>query len=251
MNMDKERQPIERAVLDVRHRARQRWNRFVRPAWLAAWRRRTPLSAHWGFDRGTPIDRFFIEQFLSAHAADIRGHGLEVKDSTYLKQFGTGLTQVDVLDIDPGNTAATIVADLAAPDGLPSDRFDCIVLTQTLHFVFDVATAIRQLHRALRPGGVLLATMPSVSRLDRQLEQCDYWRFTPPSCRKLFGDEFGHEQIAISSYGNMRTAVAFLLGLACEELAKFDLETTDERFPLLVAVRATKRMTPAAPGIPA
>ena len=40
-----------------------------------------PVSDHWGWDRGTPVDRYYIEQFLAEHAADVRGRVLEVKDS--------------------------------------------------------------------------------------------------------------------------------------------------------------------------
>ena len=38
----------------------------------------------------------------------------------------------------------------------PENTFDCIVLTQTLHLIYDVRLAIERLRRALAPGGVLL-----------------------------------------------------------------------------------------------
>lgn len=37
---------------------------------------------------GYPIDGYYIEQFLSCHQDDIRGHVLEVAIATYTKQFG-------------------------------------------------------------------------------------------------------------------------------------------------------------------
>ena len=49
---------------------------------------RLQLSRDFGFDRGTPIDRYYIESFLSTHASDIRGHVLEVADNTYTRRFG-------------------------------------------------------------------------------------------------------------------------------------------------------------------
>jgi SAM-dependent methyltransferase len=226
----------------VRRKIRQRLQRLARPAWLHAFNRTTPLSSHFGNDRGTPVDRHYIEAFLEQHRADIRGRGLEVKDTKYLDRFGSGLTHVDVLDIDPSNPQATLVADLATAQDLPSNQFDCIVLTQTLQYVFDVAAAVRHLHRMLRPGGVLLVTVPSaIALLDPQLQHLEQWRFTVPSCRRLFSDAFGEDAIDVRAYGNMLAARAFLAGMACEELSPRHLAAHDPLFPIVVSVRAVKR----------
>jgi SAM-dependent methyltransferase len=224
----------------LRTHVRRRLARLTRPAWLGTLHRTTPLSDHWGFERGTPIDRHYIWRFLDAHRGDIHGHVLEVKDSAYVDMFGGAVTRVDVLDIDRTNSGATIVADLCAADAIPSDEFDCIVLTQTLQFTFDVTAAIGHVHRMLRPGGVLLTTVPSITKTDRVLVNQDYWRFTMATCRRLFGDRFGSEQVEVDSYGNVLTAVAFLMGMAEEELSLDDLETRDDRFPVLISVRAVK-----------
>ena len=65
-------------------------------------------------------------------------------NADYTNRFGGArVTSSDVLDIDPANTAATIVADLGEPDSLPADRFDCAIFTQTLHLVPDMGAASR------------------------------------------------------------------------------------------------------------
>lgn len=197
-----------------------------------------PISDVWGYDRGTPIDRHYIDLFLGEHSADIRGHVLEVKDSAYTERFGRDVEQVDVLDIDADNPLATIVADLSTADAIPSETFDCVVLTQTLQFIPDVESALRHVYRVLRPNGVLLATVPCVSRLARQV---DYWRFTPAGCAQLAARFFDPEQVAVRSYGNVLGAIAFLTGLAAEELATVDLDRDDPYFPVVVSVRAEKR----------
>src|SRR3712207_5592488 len=46
---------------------------FGHPVDFGDLRRTRPLSAQWGFDRGLPIDRYYIEGFLSANAADVGG----------------------------------------------------------------------------------------------------------------------------------------------------------------------------------
>src|SRR5919197_3914065 len=121
---------------------RKRARRILRPPWLGAMRRTEPLSK-WGADRGTPIDRYYIERFLERHRVDIRGRVLEVRDSRYTSRFGRGVEAVDVLDVEPGNPLATITADLSAADAIPAKTFDCFVLTQTLQYISDLGGALR------------------------------------------------------------------------------------------------------------
>lgn len=177
---------------------------------------------------------------MSEHRNDIRGRVLEIKDSGYSRRFGSGVTQFDALDIDASNPEATLVADLSKTEGLPSDAFDCFILTQTLHWIFDYRSCIENAFRLLRPDGVLLATIPSVSRIDPDAPQ-DFWRFTPASCSRLFGEVFGMRNTTIQTYGNVLTCCAFLEGLASEELSESELHQSDAAFPLLIGVRAVKR----------
>lgn len=236
MRRTKDKEPRPRG-----RRLRQRLHRLFRPVRLGTLRRLVPTSDMWGYDRGTPIDRYYIERFLGEHRRDIRGHVLEIKDSGYTDRFGLGVTRRDVLDVDPTNAHATIVADLTALDAIPANQFDCFVLTQTLHFIYDTRVALRHAYRILRPGGVLLATLPAVSKLDRRLT--DYWRFTAASGSVLFGEVFGAEQVRVRSFGNVLTAITFLTGMAREELSHDELEAHDDRFPVIVAIRAVKRPT--------
>jgi hypothetical protein len=220
---------------------RSRLRRLTRPARLGTLRRTSPLSHDFGYDRGTPVDRYYIERFLSGHRADIRGRVLEVKDTAYTERFGAGVTKKDVLDINVANPVATIVADLAAAEEIPEDTFDCFILTQTLQLVYDVRSAVGHAHRILKPRGVLLVTVPAVSPVVDDDQLTDYWRFTPASSTSLFGDVFGRESIRVRAYGNVLTAIAFLTGMAQEELTAQELETHDSRFSMLISVAAVKR----------
>ncbi len=214
--------------------------RLMRPAWLGTLRRTTPLSDYWGYDRGTPIDRYYIERFLDECRGDIRGRVLEVKNSDYTQRFGTGVMHSDVLDIDPANPHATIVVDLAAADCIPADTFDSIILTQTLQYIYRPNAAIAQACRILRPGGVLLMTVPGIIKMDPNFVGTDYWRFTADSCAALTGEVFGAKQIRVRTYGNVLTAIAFLTGLAHEELSPRELDSADPAYPVVIAVRAVK-----------
>jgi peptidoglycan/xylan/chitin deacetylase (PgdA/CDA1 family) len=204
-------------------------------------RRLEPISPVWGFDRGKPIDRYFIEKFLAAHRTDIRGRVLEVKDTAYTDAFGTGVETADAVDVAPTNPQASLVADLTVERALPENRYDCFILTQTLHVTFDVEHVVANVLRTLRPGGVALVTLPCVSRVDYESGvDGDYWRFTAASARRLFERAFGNENVEVECFGNVLAATAFLMGVATEELRPEELDYRDPYHPLLVCVRATK-----------
>lgn len=218
-------------------------------------RRPAPLSRWYGLDRGLPVDRYYIEDFLSRHsrspgygAGDFRGRVMEVGGDEYTRRFGASedgspaVERIDVLHVDSSNPKATVVGDLASGEGVPSEEYDCIVCTQTLHVVFDVRGAIASLHRALKPGGVLLATVAGISqtcRPDRDLWG-DYWRFTSLSARRLFEERFPPEGVTVEAYGNVLAASAFLYGIAAGELRTEELDVRDPDYEMLVAIRAVK-----------
>lgn len=200
-----------------------------------------PLSDRFGFDRGTPIDRLYIERFLARHADRIAGRTLEIGDDSYTARFGAGRTARDVLHINPDAPGATIIGDLSDPATLPEAAFDCAVITQTLHLIWDMDAAVRALHRALRPGGTLLLTVPGITRIDRhELGAGWYWALTPASAERLVGNVFGADQVALEVFGNVFAACAFLQGAAVEEVPRAKLDPVDPCFPVILGVRATR-----------
>ena len=208
-------------------------------------RRLSPIGRRWGKDRGgLPIDRYYVERFLAAHTSDVRGRVLEVGDDAYTRRFGgDAVTRRDVLHALPGNPNATIVADLArGGDRLPAAAFDCMILTQVLHVIADPGAAVENVHRALKPGGVVLATFAGISQVSRwDVERWgDYWRFTTLAVRRLFASVFPPDLVGVASYGNVLAAVAFLHGLAAQELRPEELDAHDPDYQVLIAVRAAR-----------
>jgi SAM-dependent methyltransferase len=207
-------------------------------------RRLEPMSRMFGTDRGLPIDRYYIERFLGAHATDVRGRVLEFGNDTYIRRFGGNrVTQADVLHYVPGNPKATIVADVTKVDDTLVEIFDCIICTQTLQMIFDVRAALKGLNRMLKPGGVLLATAHGTSRICRREGVDDwgeYWRFTSQSLEHLVAEAFGQKNLQVTAHGNVLAAISFLHGLATEELAQEELDTVDPNFEVLISVRAVK-----------
>lgn len=205
-------------------------------------RRVVPMSRQWGFDRGLPIDRYYIEGFLARHAVDIRGRVLEIQDNVYTRRFGADrVTVSDVLHVIEGNPKATIVADLTEAHHIPSAMFDCIVLTQTLNYIYDVRAALKTVYRILKPGGVVLATVPGIC------QQADpgsgFWHFTTMSVRQLFAEVFAATHVQVESHGNVLAAIAFLHGLATQELRQDELDYYDPEYEVSITVRAVKQRT--------
>jgi hypothetical protein len=207
-----------------------------------------PVSRIFGMDRGKPVDRWYIERFLSEHAADVRGRVLEVAEATYTQWYGgEDVTESDILFAAQGNPAATVVGDLVTGEGLPCEAYDCFVMTQTLQVIYDVWAAARGTRALLAPNGVLLATVPGISQISREdrRDWGDWWRFTSDSARRVFGDAYGPANVEVEAHGNVLAAACFLYGFAAEELSDAELAHHDPDFELLMTIRAVKQEAPS------
>jgi len=207
-------------------------------------RRSIPVSRVFGMDRGTPIDRYYIERFLSKNAGLIRGRVLEIGDCCYSRRFGTSVERFEVLHATSENQAATIIGDLTDVSTLPSGSIDCFICTQTFNFIFDVEKAIVGACHLLKPGGVLLATVAGISQISRyDMDRWgDYWRFTTASVEKLIRPVF-EGCVEIESFGNVLAATALLQGLAIEDLHLPESSLLDEQDPdyqVLITIKARK-----------
>lgn len=202
----------------------------------------TPVSLNFGWDRGTPVDRVYVEQYLEANRDCIQGRVLEIGDDSYSRQFGGDkITYQDILHVHSGNPIATIIGDISVAGTLPEGAFDCLVLTQTLHLIYDMKSALAELHRALRPGGTLLLTVPGITPIDRgEWGDTWFWSLTAASAPRLVGDVFGRENVTFDVYGNAYSATVFLQGLVSEEVDLAKLEAKDKAFPVIIGLRATR-----------
>ncbi|MBL8960351.1 MAG: glycosyltransferase [Gemmatimonadetes bacterium] len=198
-----------------------------------------PIDRQFGFWRGLPVDRYFIDRFIGTYAPDVAGRVLEVKDSAYTRRFGGDrVSAAEVLDIDSSNPLATWVADLTDAPDLPTGAFDCVILTQTLHIIYDVPAALRTVHRLLKPGGVLLATVPGITKVDRSSPW--FWSFTAAAARRRVEEVFPASAVHIEAHGNLLAATAFLQGLAVSEVPTEALDARDEEYPVCIGIRAVK-----------
>lgn len=200
-----------------------------------------PLSFWWGRDRGQEIARYYLEElFLTEFSEDIRGYCLEFSADDYTSMFGnTGVTKIDILNLEEGNPNTTIQADITTANDIPSNQFDCIICTHVLHIISDFEKAIAELHRILRPGGVVLIAVPQVSMCCPGYGEL--WRFTQEGLRSALGSAFEDENIVTRAYGNSLTAAGEIRGLTAHEFSKRQLNYHDQRFAVEICARAVKK----------
>lgn len=110
------------------------------------------------------------------------------------KYFGVGndYKTLDILE----KTKPDIVADIC-DSGLPSEKWDLIILSQTLEHIYDFRKAIEECHRLLKKGGFLIIDCPFVYEYHGQPGYDDYWRISHKALQRIL-NEIGFE------YGNCR-----------------------------------------------
>lgn len=204
-------------------------------------RRLTPFSREYGYERGLPVDRYYIEQFLCENSEFVKGRVLEIGDDSYCRKFGGDrVRKCDVLNLkDDGR--GSIVGDLTDAPQLESCAYDCLIVPQTLQFIYDVKRAVATMKRILKPGGVALVTVPGISQLSvDEWAPLWCWSFTATSMELLFSDFVSKDNMVVTTYGNVLTSTAFLQGIPSEELLKEELDERDPLYQLLITVKVEK-----------
>ena len=225
---------------------KSRAKKFYRDSTPVKWydlRKLKPVSNIFGFDRGTPINRVYVEDFLKKNSRFIKGVCCEVGDDGYIKKFGKNVIQVEVLHYTDDNPKATIVGDLTDVTTLPPNKIDCFILTHVSEFIYDFKSAIRGIYYMLKMGGVALVTVSGIAQISRyDYERWgDYYRFTDMSIRRAFEEVFGEENVEVETYGNVLTAIAFLEGISAEELTEEELFFKDADYQVTICVKALKK----------
>jgi SAM-dependent methyltransferase len=228
--------PIRSRLSAARQYLRENFPRF------GSLRRVFPVDPAFGLGKGTPIDRYYIGRFLDSRRETIRGRVVEIGDRRYTSEFGSAVTSSDVLHFVAGSPEATIVADISDCPQVESDSFDCVIITQTLHYIFDMPKAVAEIHRILAPGGHVLCTVPGISQVSRyDMDRWgDRWRLTSLSAAELFATAFAPEDVDVLTYGNVLTSISFLEGIVTERLRRRELDHHDDDYQLIVAIDAVK-----------
>ncbi len=205
-----------------------------------------PVSRVFGLDRGTPIDRYYIERFLDDYQDDkitvnSTYNTLEISGTTYSKRMAQRYNSThfncEILDYSKGE-------DLTNVSTLKKDYYDLFICTQTFNFIYNIKEAITGAYYTLKPGGTLLATVAGaitpISRYDMD-RWGHFWGFTDLSAKKLFSVVFGEDNVEVNIYGNALAATAFVQGAAQEDLIDIRvLDEKDDDYQVLLGIRCLK-----------
>jgi glycosyltransferase involved in cell wall biosynthesis len=203
-----------------------------------------PISKEFGYDRGGPIDRYYIENFLQRMSQYIKGVVLEIGDNEYTLRYGNSkVDKSEIFHVDESNAMATYTGDLTTASQIPSNRYDCIILTQTLQLIYDYRNAIATCHRILKPGGYLLLTVPGISHVSTdQWSKNWFWAFTNSAVRKILSEHFEPGNTEVKVYGNVLVATAYLYGLGLPEIKKEYMDATDPHYQVIITGSAQKAL---------
>jgi SAM-dependent methyltransferase len=201
-------------------------------------RRVEPFSRNFGFDRGTPIDRYYLNKFLDANRSLITGDVLEIQSTGYTRRYGREVQRADSVDINPA-VHPRFVCDLArSGDMIPTGRYDCFLLPNTLQHLRELDECLRHALRIVKPGGVLLASAAGFVPLIP--DGPDYWRFSASGWSERLQRVWPACDVRVQSHGNCLAAVAAMLGLAVEEITPSELDVSDPQYPVLITVFCLK-----------
>jgi SAM-dependent methyltransferase len=101
--------------------------------------------------------------------------------------------------VDLKKTALVDILGQAESLPLADGIFDLVFCTQVLEYIYEPAAAVAEIYRVLKPGGVLVVSVPTIAIRDADDE---YWRFEPAALRKLVA---AFSSVEIAADGNSIT----------------------------------------------
>lgn len=213
-----------------------RWGSFLRAG---------PLSVGNHNGASTPIDQFYVSEFVDSNVDAVRGRVLAARNSVLVDRVSVSrVSSVDVFDIDPYNVSANILTDLCDPVAFDPASYDCIVMTQTIQRLADPELALKVLWQALRPGGTILLSSPVIGPVDpvHGINQ-DLWRYSSNGLRSLVTSVLPDAQCSARDFGSLATAIGFLAGIPTEKMPRRALSWHDERTPVVACARLDRPLS--------
>lgn len=199
-------------------------------------KRYAPLCHDYGYSRGTPIDRYYLEQFIREIRSYVVGYTLEIggsRENQYLYGF-TNAMSYKTMDMHQ-KPEVDITGDIHDPNSLGSNSFDSIILFNVLEHCEKPWIVVENIYNWLTKRGSVFCMVPNSQRIHRDPK--DYWRILPDGMRSLFA-KFPIKQLYL--YGNPITTIATMMGVAAEELSSEELNSFNSEYLVATCIYACK-----------
>jgi len=199
---------------------------YLKGTWLLGIFPNLRLSNYFGADRGTPVDRVLMMNYLEKFQDfSMNGEVLEFADSNisdslfpnaekYIFIFSEGVRPQERNNFE-------IVGDLnLCPDDELLGKFKCIISTQVLAFTKNPFLVADSLILMLSDGGKLIGTEPFMSKISQydDARWGDYFRFTAKGLEAIFANKSLRKITKeICPLGNYRSTQASSQGLVKED----------------------------------
>jgi SAM-dependent methyltransferase len=199
-------------------------------------RRSHPICKRFGFSRGTPIDRYYLDKFVAQIRNRVVGATVEIGGARQNRELYrlTNVSEYTAIDAE-AHDYVDVVGDAHESSLLAPDSADSILAFNVLEHCADPWLVARNMHRWLRTGGCAFCMVPNAQRVHNFPR--DYWRPLPDGVNWLFRD-FGSREL--SQYGNPTSVIASHLGIAAEELTQAELDAQHPDYPVATCIVATK-----------
>ena len=195
-----------------------------------------PYCRNFGFGRGTPVGRYYVERFLREHADRVQGRCLEFGAPDY-RAFFPRAQRYEVLSIIPGPNVDYLGDIHQLGPEVPRGVFDTVICTQVFEHLAWPEKAAASIHELLCPGGLLLLTAPFISPV--HYVPTDFRRFTPDGLRLILENaDFAVDSIEFG--GNALICTGGLLGMVTEDFRPAELDLKDPVYPYNVLVCARR-----------
>lgn len=195
-----------------------------------------PLCPDYGYTRGTPIDRYYLAQFVDEIREEVCGDVLEIGGlpGNVGRYDFVNATRYSVMDIDDSK-GADFIGDAHDPCANRDESLDSIVAFNVLEHCSRPWIVVDNIYRWLKPKGRAFCMVPNVQRIHRV--PMDYWRILPDAFALLFKR---FRITRLTTYGNLLTSIAAFSGVAVEELYEKDLAQANPDYPVITCISAMK-----------
>jgi SAM-dependent methyltransferase len=137
----------------------------------------------------------FITKYISGKVIDLGCGEMPFREDILKKT-----SHYDTLDIEERTGGVTFIGDVQKLDFIEANLYDGALILEVLEHVPHPQTAIREIHRILKTGGMLILSVPHLSWLHE--EPHDYFRFTSYGLKVLL-EETGFEIMELQTAGGL------------------------------------------------